>query len=48
MKSVLNKYFKGVVFMSMSEMSPADIAALTGNNNNRSNDGFGSDFGGAW
>lgn len=34
--------------MSMSEMSPADIAALTGNNNNRSNDGFGSDFGGAW
>lgn len=29
-------------------MSPADIAALTGNNNNRSNDGFGNDFGGAW
>lgn len=33
--------------MSMSEMSPADIAALTGNNNNRSNDGFGNE-GGAW
>lgn len=35
--------------MSMGEMSPADIAALTGNNgnNSRSNDGFGNDMG-AW
>lgn len=35
--------------MSMGEMSPADIAALTGNNNNnRSNDGFGNDMGAWW
>lgn len=32
--------------MSMSEMSPADISALTGGNN-RNNTGFGSDMG-AW
>ena len=35
--------------MSMGEMSPADIAALTGSNNNsRNNDGFSDGFGGAW
>lgn len=35
--------------MSMGEMSPADIAALTGSNNNsRNNEGFGDGFGGAW
>lgn len=34
--------------MSMSEMSPADIAALTGSNNRNNNGGaFGNDMG-AW
>ena len=33
--------------IGVSEMSPADIAAVTGNNSNNGSNGWGAD-GGAW